>query len=97
MRIEILTPDELTREEIDNLWSQDVSMDDWDYIALAPVDTIAQREIIGYGYNGEKETYFTWEQQEYLLQKIVCGPCKDEWHKATFRGVEYAIGVAYHG
>lgn len=82
----VLTPSELTREDIAAFWAQGVCMDDWDYVVLAPVTTLYadSSESSGYG------------QSEYVFERILVGCCSNDWHRATYRGVEYAVGVAYH-
>lgn len=101
MRAEILTKDELTREDIDAFWKQGVCMDDWDYVILAPLDTIdiKTEDREGYDYDtgrNEKHSIVTVTQNDFTLDRMLFGCCSNEWYKATFRGQEYAVGVAYH-
>ena len=87
MRAEVLTPDELTRKDIDSFWNQNVCMDDWDYIVLAPEKSIEQCE----GAEG-----LEYNPTEYTLERILVGCCSNRWYSAMFRGKKYAVGVAYH-
>jgi hypothetical protein len=93
MRAEILTPDELTHQDIDAFWEQDVNMDDWDYIVLAPPETITATQRRD-EWNGTECT--EWDQQVYEFDRILVGSSSNRWYKAAFRGKEYAVGVAYH-
>lgn len=101
MEARVLTPDEITDEEINDLWNQDICMEDWDYIVLAPVDSIypyiSEEEILYATYTpeerGERTEYRT---NEYACQQILVGCSFNRWYLGKFRGTEYAIGIAYH-
>ena len=101
MKAEILTPDELTREEVDVFWEQGVTMDDWDYLVLAPAETVIVEKVERNEWNwqtGREELREVAEvsQTKYVLDRLLTGSCLNEWYLATFRGKEYAVGVAYH-
>ena len=93
MQATLLTPEELTAAERAALWAQEVCLDDWDYLVLAPVDTLTLR-MRQDSYDGTH--YDVWQQEDFLLERLLLGCCSNHWYKATFRGQEYAIGIAYH-
>lgn len=95
MKAIVLTRDELTYDEIRALWDQDVNMDDWDYIVLAPVDSLEYIEPS----NNDYDEYYkesNYEQSDFYIDKLLNGCFDNIWYKAKFRGKFYAIGVAYH-
>ena len=101
MRATVLTRDELTGEDVEEFWQQNVDMDDWDYIVLAPVETIEEEVEKWHEYDWNKgreveRERTAWTQKEYALDRLLTGCCHNEWYKATFRGEVYAVGVAYH-
>jgi hypothetical protein len=84
--------DDLTDEDVEFFWKQDVNMDDWDYIILAPVASI--EEVDATDWNGKSIKKYV--VCNYNLERLLTGCCDNKWYRATFRGVEYAVGVAYH-
>ncbi len=96
MRAQVLTSDELTEKDLKDFWAQDVCMDDWDYVVLAPVETISFRLEPRDKWDEPGPPWIEWEQNEYTFERIMVGCCNNKWYKAKFRGEEYAVGVAYH-
>jgi len=109
MQATVLTPDELTQEDIDSLWNQNVCMDDWDYIVFAPEDSITPVEYEDHEYEYDPHFPKDWRmmvkvsiskirytQNEYVFDRILVGCCSNSWYRAEFRGQVYAIGIAYH-
>jgi hypothetical protein len=90
MRASVLTHDEVNEADGESFRSQGVNMDDWDYIVLAPVETIRPNTD---SYDRDFPEY---EQTEWTFDRIMVGCCSNSWYKATYRGAEYAVGVAYH-
>lgn len=85
----LITPDNLTRQEKDFLWDQNVNMDDWDYMLLLPSDT----EVTKYTNEYDKETV---EPNNYEVNRLLTGCCSNRWYYITFRGDKYLAGIAYH-
>jgi len=96
MRAQILTKDELTEEDIEKFWAQDICMDDWDYIVLAPVETLEYCDYSGYEDMCVNEQCSILVQTDYTFARIMTGCCSNEWYIGKFGRHEYAIGVAYH-
>lgn len=84
--------DDYTREEIRDFWDQGVDMDDWDYMILAPVDIL--EEVDATDWDGKPIKRLV--PKGYTFERLLTGCCHNKWYKATFRGIEYAVGVAYH-
>jgi hypothetical protein len=89
MSVQLLFPEELTREEIEALWDQNVNMDDWDFLVLDNPESLTQ--VPGWHNNRYKHNNY---QLDIILYRS--SPYKYTWYKAEFRGQLYAIGVAYH-
>lgn len=85
MIITLLTPNELTDADRESLWPQGVNLDDWDYLVLAPVGTLCVN-------NDDQDS--PYGQDDSTLEKLLTGACDNRWYKATFRGTEYALGIA---
>lgn len=83
--------DDYTREDTESFWDQGVNMDDWDYFILAPVDVLEEIDSTDYDDKPCKKYVVPYE-----LERLLTGCCNNTWYKASFRGVEYAVGVAYH-
>lgn len=86
MILEMLTRLELTKDEIQSLWDQQVSMDDWDYLLVVnPKDVFSEE-------SGEFHVHYA-----YPLERLLDGCCSNEWYGLiNFRNKECFIGVAYH-
>ena len=87
MMLLLLMPQDMTPEDCDAFWAQGINMDDWDYLIMAPVDTLAVNNDAQDGPYG---------QDNYFLERLLRGVCDNRWYKATYRGTEYALGIAYH-
>lgn len=102
MKLELLTPDELTPDEVESLSEQGVGMDDWDYLILAPLDAVSVRTTRRDDWNwetGREESRDVEEicPNEYLLERLLVGCCANVWYQARLRSDDKrAIGVAYH-
>ena len=101
MRIEFFDREMLSQKDIESLWAEGVDMDDWDYVILAPLNTVSTvtREVHDYyadSYAGRTTTAIEVVQNNYQLSRMLVGCCSNTWYIATFRGRKYAIGVAYH-
>jgi hypothetical protein len=95
--------DGLTPEEAKSFWDQGVCLDDWDVmVLLEDPDAVLEREEVEVEdwVDGElrkerkKETRYS--PKDWYLDKMLNGCCDNKWHRASFRGKEYAVGVAYH-
>ncbi len=78
-----LEPNEISNEEREDLWNQDVNMDDIDYMLI--VDKIDEFEI-----NGKSIILQNW-----TFNQMLTGVCNNEWYKVNFRGETVIMGVAY--
>lgn len=92
MIAQVLTPDEMTNEDLKSFRDQGISVDDWDYVVLAPIESLIENESTN--YDGTPTTVLG--QREYVFERIMVGGCSNYWYRATYRGKLYAIGVAYH-
>lgn len=88
--------EDLTRAEIDDLWTEGVDCDDWDYMVVCPPDVLKETEREEEGDWDTAHTVPTWEPKDYSLGRILTGCCSNQWYKVKFRGKQVAIGVAYH-
>lgn len=79
----VIMEEDLTPEEIESLWGQNVCMDDWNYVILTEAKKL-------------KRSKGDWVMQEYAIDRLLNGCSENKWYKAKFRGAIYAIGVAYH-
>ena len=94
MIIELLFPPDLTDDDRKSLRDQGVSMDDWDYIFLVPLDAI-QRATPLFGDDDEEE----WQPIDYQMDMHMLSArsaYETAWHKVDFRGKEQGIGLRYH-
>ena len=88
----LLDYEELSKEDQVSFEQQGISMDDWNFIVLAPVES-----IVFYAEKDSEGQPRGWVQQNWHLESIVeHGSYEGKWTKGTFRGKEYAIGVQYH-
>lgn len=83
--------EDLTRDEIEDLWNQNVDLDDWDYMLVT--DDLTQFKL-----NEDKEEY---DESEYIpiewcVSKLLTGCCRNVWYRVKFREKMQMMGVAYH-
>jgi len=90
MVIYFVKDENLTREDVEALWQQGVNMDDWDYMLFCPPEVVFKFETPNEYSEGE------YGVKEWPLDKLLNGVCSNQWYRASFRGKEWAIGVAYH-
>lgn len=83
--------DDYTREDIKELWDQGVDMDDWDYFILVPVGCVEEIDSTDW----EDKPIKKLVPKSYALGLLI-GGSENKWYKITFRGKEYAMGVACH-
>jgi len=83
--------DDYDQDDVDSFWDQNICMDDWDYIILAPVNVLTEVDAKNWEDKPIKKYVAS-----YPLERLRVGCCDNVWYKGTFRGVEYAVGVAYH-
>jgi hypothetical protein len=96
--------EDLSVEDQDLLWKQDVSMDDWDYLLICyDLDQFqeASREE-SYWWDESEQDYVPtvitiWEPKSWTLTRLLTGCYHNPWKKIIWRGKEAFIGVAYHG
>lgn len=84
-----INSDELTREERNAFWDQNINMDDWDYMVLLPSDFPAQPKPNE--YNMPLVTI-----EDYSVERLLRDNYKNRWYRGVFRGKEYVIGITYH-
>jgi len=84
--------DDITRDEIQSFWDQDVRMDDWDYMLLIEDpdgNFLTRNEPPDYSEAQLCPTI-------YGIHELLHGCCFNRWYRATFREIKYAVGIAYH-
>lgn len=86
--MQLVCPSDLTGEEKDQLWGQDICMDDWDYMLLIDPDELIEDDPTSEGLP-------KW-LPVLQIERLLTGRCSNEWYVGTFRGKEYGIGIAYH-
>lgn len=93
-RLTILLPDDLNYEDCDWFWRHGVSMDDWDYMLIAPVDTIEEATRKPRCRIDSPETY--WRQIDYTCERLIGYSMESRWHRVEFDEGPRAVGVVYH-
>lgn len=99
MNFELRT--DFTTEESDSLWSQGVSLDDWD-VALITFNLTefetTEDTFIDYDEKGNRVavTRDVYSPKLYEVSQLLQGCCDNRWHKITWQGKEAVIGLAYH-
>lgn len=91
LTLQLLRPEDVTREDSERFWDQGVCMDDWNYIVLAPPEVVETPADPEAGSCGELVGDFAEE-----LERLLTGCYDNRWHLAQYRGQTYAVGVAYH-
>jgi hypothetical protein len=89
LKMYFVKPDDITRQEKDFFWDQDIDMDDWDYMLLLPLDTEVTKYVSEYDR-------VVIEPISYEITRLLTGCCSNKWRYGTFRGDKYLIGIAYH-
>ena len=89
--------EELSPEDTEYLWGQDVCMDDWDYLVIThDIDQFEEREEEeDYGYDSKimvKRLY----PRSWTLERLLNGCCDNRWQKLIWNNREAVIGIAYH-
>lgn len=94
IKFEYYDASELTDEDRQDLWDQDVCMDDWDYLLFSEVEGPMDKiDWIIESDNVEIEFY----PADYNVEKLLTGCCNNRWHKVkNFKGRQGVLGVAYH-
>lgn len=102
MKLEILTPDELTPEDEDVLRAADISLDDFDYIVIAPPDTLIgvpdtrrERDEDDMPHDVSCERLIPSDDY-YILEQLMWNVSQAQWFRVEFRGKLVALGMAYH-
>ena len=85
---------ELTDEERDALWDQDVCMDDWDYMLFHEVE--GDLDKLEWIEHQDLMSCFT--RPDSNIERLLTGCCYNLWYKVkNFKGRKGVLGVAYHG
>lgn len=81
--------------DIEDLWSQNVNMDDWDFVVIT-FDTNQFEEVEKELEDGkiEKEILPTSWTLSNLFNRATC--CGTEWYRISWKGKPAVIGVSYH-
>lgn len=83
--------EDLTENEIVDLWNQNVDLDDWDYMLVTD-------DLTKFKRNEDKE----YDESEYApidewcVPKLLLGCCRNVWYRVKFREKMQMMGVAYH-
>ena len=103
MNCQLFFPDsrDLTRQEIDDLWGQDVNLDDWDFMLIVPPDQVQEYDTTEDVYSPDTGRWRSVPCKalgpiEYALQRFEVGCCSNKWYRVTFRGQRVAMLVTYH-
>jgi hypothetical protein len=93
----LLETDDLTREEVEDLWKQGVDLDDWDYMLV--FDDLLK-------FNRQSNCTelpdpnfvesISYAPKSYSAERLLTGCCDNRWYKVIFRGGPRMIGIAYH-
>lgn len=93
----IFSDDNMSWEEIEEFWELGVNMDDWDYMLICPADAVREEKSDVYDeYVGEIFEHTRYIPCNWYLERMLTGCCDNTWYKVTYKGVDVAIGVAYH-
>jgi hypothetical protein len=94
MKATLLMPEDLTHQEKVSLWDQNVILDDWDFMVLTDPSSLQEITFKDDWDNSERKGFC--QNEETLDRLLKIGGYEGVWYKATFQGVEYAIGIRYH-
>lgn len=102
MECTLILPDsnDLTKDEVDSLWAQDVDLDDWDFILVIPPDQVEEHEETDTAYSDErgwhKVSVKELRPKAYSLMRFEVGCGDNKWYRVNFRCKQVAMLVAYH-
>lgn len=80
----ITNHNQLSEEEIQSLWDQDVNMDDWDCIIILPVGCLYREE------DGDLTPH------DYQIYRLLDHHGESTWYEVRFRGEKCTLGIRYH-
>jgi len=91
IRFELYENGELSRKVIDELWDQEVDMDDWDYLLFA------SNQYKGDFIDVDDAQRGNMQPKSYEVGRLLTGSCANGWYPVSnFRGRPGILGVAYH-
>jgi len=93
IKFEYYDTTELTDEERDALWEQDVCMDDWDYMLFHE----AEGDLDEFEWIEPEEFTTCLTPADFYIERLLNGSCYNRWYKVqNFKGRKGILGVAYH-
>lgn len=87
MIIEYLEHTDINQEEMEQFWRDGISLEDWDYMLLIPVE-----ELVDVSGDGEDIRWCP----DFRIENMLRGPALNIWYKVEFRGKLQGVGVAFH-